>query len=99
LLGFSPFNYHSRSQSGEGILTRYAFDLHEIGALVSIARLQKEMLCRTIVCEEKKTLAVRVKPPNGVDVTLEWTERLECLSPGTVGELGEDPIRFVEKDV
>jgi len=66
---------------------------------VSIARLQKEMLCGTIVREEKKTFAVCVKPPDGVDITREWTERFECLSPGIVGELGEDPIRFVEKDV
>ena len=99
LLGFSPFNHHSRSQSDEGILTGHAFDLHEIGALVSIARLQKEMLCRTIVREEKKTLTVGVKPPDGVDITWEWTERFECLSPGVLGELGKDPIRFVEKDV
>ena len=98
-LGFSPLNHHSRSQSGEGILTRYAFDLHEIGALVSIARLQKEMFCRTIVCEEKKTLAVCVKPPDGVEIVREWTERFERLSPGIVGELGEDPMWFVEKDV
>ena len=81
LLGFSPFNNHSRSQSDEGILTGHAFDLHEIGALVSIARLQKEMLSRTIVREEKKTLTVGVKPPDGVDITWEWTVRFECLSP------------------
>ena len=99
LLGFSPFNRHSCSQPVEGILTGHAFDLHEIGALVSIARLQKEMLCRTIVREEKKTLTVCVKPPDGVDITREWTERFECFSPGIVGELGEDPIWFVEKDV
>jgi hypothetical protein len=66
---------------------------------VSIARFQKEMFRRTIVREEKKTLAVGVKPPDGVDITREWTERFECPSPGVVGELGEDAIRFVEKDV
>jgi hypothetical protein len=98
-LGFSPFNCHSCSQPGEGFLTGDAFDLHQIGALVSIARFQKEMLCRTVVREKEKALALCVKPPDGVDITREWTECFESLSPGIVGELGEDPIWLIEKYV
>jgi hypothetical protein len=99
LLGFSPLNLHSCSQPCEGLSTGDPFDLYEIGALVSMARFQKEMLRRTVVREQKKALTVCVKSPDGVDILREWTERFERHSPGIVGELGEDPIWFVEKDV
>jgi hypothetical protein len=69
LLGSSPINRYSCSQPCEGVLNGYAFDLDQIGALVSKSRFQQEMLCRTIVREEKKTLTICVKSPDGVDIS------------------------------
>lgn len=75
--------------------------LHQIGARMTVSRLQQDMLDPRVIRQQQKSFAVGIKPSSGVNVRRKGAKLRQCtMSPriGTGGELRKDAVRLVEQD-
>jgi hypothetical protein len=96
---FAALDKYAVSQSLERVLGWHALDLNEIRPFVAIPGFQKKMFGLAIIRKKEEPFAVRIKPANGIDVTEKRAEILESTAPRLTGELAENPIWLVEKEI
>jgi len=52
-----------------------------------------------VVCEQQEAFTVGVQSADRIDVSGKRAEITQRLSPSRIGELGKDPVRFMEDDI
>jgi hypothetical protein len=97
--GLSAFDDNSGSQFLQRILCRDAFNLNQIRPRMGEAGFQEKVFGLTVVREEEEPFAVRIEPADWINVAGKRTEILKSSASWFTGELAQNPVRLVEKEI
>lgn len=96
--GLSALDDKAFLQFAESFRRGNIFDLRPIKPRVAMARVEKLLIQRGFIAEEKQAFGIRIEPSDGIDI-LGKTEVSQRAIRGAVGcELGNHAIRLMEGD-